>query len=395
MLGGTSTETTTAAPATPAARTLALVDRTWDRVVAAPGLRFGVLLTAFVVLRAGIMAHADTAASLRLVDAFPHLPVDFRSNSIIGPLLGWALGIDDRSTWLQLNAVLVVAAVAVALACLRARFPDVAPRRMATTWLALGSLPPVILQKVGGYDVYTLAGSFLVVLAPTPALAGLGGVLIGATSAEQGLVGLLAAAAVAVALSGRTGEGRDGWRAGAQGLLRTALGRNLVAGVVGTLLARLAVLVAFAVWDVQVPSRFDVFGEFLGPALSNAWGAGLGGVYAWLGIAWAVLGLLWLAGDGDLRRWLVVVGLLIGPAAAVTVTTHDGTRVFAMASLPALLVVLGWVVDRVHDAERPDLRRLAARVTGTALLLSPLLPALVTDPSGLTFYRFAWSYTQP
>lgn len=97
----------------------------------------------------------------------------------------------------------------------------------------------------------------------------------------------------------------------------------------------------------------------------------------------------WAAGAWTRRSFAAVaLSLLLLPALA-TVTTLDGTRVFAMVSFPALLVLLGWVVDRVEAGSREA--RFARRATIVALAASPLIPALITEPNGLAHFVFPWA----
>mgnify|MGYP003404915893 FL=1 len=84
-------------------------------------------------------------------------------------------------------------------------------------------------------------------------------------------------------------------------------------------------------------------------------------------------------------RWLAAGGALIAVPAVATITTLDGTRVFAMVSLPALLVVIGWV-DAQALGERSE--RVLQRVATAALLAGVVLPALVTHTGGGHWFMF-------
>lgn len=371
----------------PGDRLVEAVDVLWRRLDRLDGRAVVAGLVCLVVVRSGVALNRnDEAFVLAAADAFPRAVEDWRSASAIGPALAGLLGIDSAGAWYGLNVGLLVALVAlVAWSALR-RTSTRQAASVAAVWLALSAVPVVLLQRLGTYDVFTAAGALLVMWSRSRRLALVGGVLMGLTNAEQGVAGLVTAALVVMALRP---EG-DAWRDAGRELRRSAVGASIVFGLVGVTIGRLGLLGVFAAQGLSVPSRGDLFGSLLGRSLRNAVGAGAVGVFAWLGLAWAVVGLTWFLRDWSARRWAGLAAALVVVPAAVTVTTVDGTRVFAMVSLPGLLVVLGWVADR-FESGTPAVRTVVTRATTLALLVAPLVPAVITEPIGRQWFPFPWA----
>jgi hypothetical protein len=371
----------------PTARLGAALDRGWDRLVAANPWLLGCGLAVLVVLRSGVrLNHADTSYILIAADAFPQVQPDWRSAALIGPSLAGVLGIETEGAWFALNAVVILAVLAVAGAALVRRVRGREGLVVAAVWLALASFPVAVLQRVGWYDVYTILGAILVVWGRRRSTAVIGGIVLGLTNAEQGAVGLLTAALVLVALrpDDRTaGEAVRDLRA-------SAAGHALALGVLGVALGRVGAMAVYAAQDVVVQSRADMFGDLLGPSVVNSLSASSAGVFAWLGMAWGLVALTWFVRSWSLGRWCALVGSLVALPALATITTLDGTRVFAMASLPGLLVLVGWVADRVEDPAALG-RQVVRRATVAALCVAPFVPALITDPMGNVWFAFPWS----
>ncbi|HEV7719916.1 MAG TPA: hypothetical protein VGO60_01455, partial [Iamia sp.] len=331
-----------------AQRALAGLDRLWAWMVTARPSVLVTLLVVLVVGRSGVgFPRMDVPFGLALAERLPEALPDWRSGSIVGPALARLAGVDDEGGWFALHALMVMAAAVAIGACIARRAPTREGRIVVATWLALASFPVAVLQRVGEYDVFTVLGAFLVVYPRARAWAVVGGVLIGLTNAEQGVAGLVVAALVLVALR----PDGDGWLPAATRLRTRAPAPALALGLAGVVAARALLLAGFAAQGVSVPSRGDLFGSLLGSSLVNSLSAGGSGVYAWLGPAWAVVALSWFLHRWTIRRWAELVAALVVIPAAVTVTTLDGSRVFAMVSLPGLLVLVGWIGDRVSGAD--------------------------------------------
>lgn len=366
-------------PAT--ARVAASLDRVWDRLVALRAWIAVGLLLALTVARTGIgVETGDTIHWVRLARAFPQPLSDWRTSSVTGPALARLLGMDTVEGWLVLHSLMIVLVVGLVGVLVATRFPTRQARMVAAIWLALGSVAPAVAQKVGWYDVYLVAGVALVVWGGRRGTAVVGGVLIGLTSAEQGVVGLVGAAVVAAALVDEHGDGIVGR------IRRMPILPDLVAAGAALALARLAVLAVQRTYGIVVPTRADVFGRYLGDSLGNAATAGLSGVYAYLGLGWGLVLLAALALRWDRRRTATVLAGLVALPALVTVTTLDGTRVFAMVSMPAYLVLVARVADGFGAGTVE--RSLVRRATTAALLAAPLFPALMTAPTGDAHFVF-------
>lgn len=367
-------------PAPPWAPAVAVLDGCWDRVT---GLRASLAVVALVALtvgRAGLGFEGDGTTWIELVRAFPEPLDDYRSNSVTGTALARLVGVDSIDGWIALHLVVLLLVVVVVGRVIVDRFPTGEGRTLAAIWVALGSAAPALTQKVGSYDPYVVLGVVLVTWGRRRGTAVVGGVLIGATSAEQGIIGIVGAVVVAAALADDVGDGVLGR------LRRITVLPVLGVGVAAVAATRLALVAWYRATGATVPSRADVLGSFLGESLANAATAGLAGVYAWLGLGWGLVVLAPLALRWTRGQAVAVLAGLVALPAAVTVATLDGTRVFAMVSLPAYLILLGRLVDAVGEGavERTFVRR----ATVAALLAAPLLPALLTSPGGEPHFVF-------
>lgn len=365
------------APPAPTVRVAAALDRTWAWITGLrPSLAVGLLL-GLTLARSGFWLEENGAVLwVNLARAFPAPLSDWRTNSVTGPALGHLAGVETTSEWLTLHFFVLLAVVGLLAALVAGRFATRETRTVAAVWLALGSIAPALTQRIGSYDVYVIAGVALAVWGRRRSAVVAGGVLLGATSAEQGLVGLVAAGLVAVALTDA-----DAARPGLLTRVRAAAELpHLATAAAALTVTRLVVLAAHRSTDILVPTRAEVFGTYLGDSLGNARAAGLSGVYAYLGLGWGLVVLAALALGWNRRTLAVVLVGLVAVPASVTITTLDGTRVFAMVSMAAYLVVLGRLADAT-GAGHLD-RRFVRRATTAALLVAPLLPALMTAPSG-------------
>lgn len=358
------------------------LDRTWGWLSSRSGPVFALLLVGYTVLRTGVSVDREDATMVG-VWIFPEPIPDYRANSLIGPAVGHVAGVRTWPAWTYLNVGVLVAVLVVVSRCLVSAFPSKERVRVAAIWVSLCAVAPSVLQKITSYDPWTVMGSALVVLPRRRRLpcALAGGVVVALSNAEQGLLGLAAAGVLLVALP--QGDADPPVR---DRLLPLAWA---AAAIVAT---RVVVLVWWAHLGAEVPSRFDVFHIYLGDSMRRAVGSGLAGVYSWYGVAWLVVGFAAVVAGATGRmtpvRWLGVGTALVVVPAAVTSTTLDGTRVFAMVSLPAFLVLLRWIDARsVGEAAQ----RTVQRLTAAALLAGLLLPALVADPRGEFWFRLPWA----
>jgi hypothetical protein len=231
------------------------------------------------------------------------------------------------------------------------------------------------LHHLGGYDVFTAIGVTLVALGGTPALTLLGGVVLGATNAEQGVAAVICGALVYWAIPSTSGT---------RTTLRDTVSR-FAASLIGLALSRVGVLIWFHAVGATVQSRFDEFGQLLAASLENAASLGATGIYSWLAAGWVmVVAVLWqlrereLGQHGQPQRWVAAgVGLVILPAIA-TVTTLDGSRVFGAVGGVALMVALVWFSEM---SDRPE-GKWILKCSAALMIFGILIPTIVTTYRG-------------
>lgn len=314
-------------------------------------LVFSLLVLTLGGLRFGLkpVGPPFVASFVEAAQAFP-AAVNQNSTSLGIVLLMRGLGISGLVEWwfvAGLGCLASLLALALAL------------RRMQSWWrvtLVVVVLSPafgVLVGLVGHYDLFTVAGSVVVVTARRHAVAAVGGVIACLGNPEQMAIAALALAIVSVALSGL--RLRAGLLAGV--VLLWTLGLRLLHGADS---ARLDLLVDRGMMLTSL----------------RRWLAD------WPLATWAFLGPLWilLALCLTQRPWRARIAILAGcvviPAVA-SILTLDGTRVFVATGIAALVGVvhLTW-------RERWSTHLADPSVLGVAMLGLLFLPALVMLPSG-------------
>ncbi len=358
------------------------LSRLWERLAALPTWCFVAWVAALLVVRSGV-SWSGFDELVTFARDFPHPGPTFRSNAVLGPTLAWATQMHSPDRWVALHAIVTLGWFVATAWLLRRAVGSARRWRVALVWLAFVSTPTSLLRHLGSYDVYTLWGAVLIALGGTPATALLGGALLGATNAEQGLLAIVCGAAVHWALTATSDPEPDPTGAPRQSRSIAAVFGPAIAGLV---LGRLAVLIWFARLDATVQGRSGAFGQLLQDSLTNAVSLGGTGAYSWLAAGWVVVaGVLWHLRTHP-ARWLVAaLGLIVVPAAA-TVTTLDGSRVFCAVSSVAVLLAMVRLTERV---DRPDGEWM---LRGAALLMVAgiLLPALNTTYRG--GIRIPWRF---
>ncbi|MFN8052857.1 MAG: hypothetical protein U0Q22_15535 [Acidimicrobiales bacterium] len=324
--------------------------------------KFVALVTVVTVVRSGVGLKRGEDF-IDLARSFPRPNGGYWSWAVLSPGIAHLVHATTGHRWLLLHLGLVLATFALVGWLLSKRLDTGAKWRAASVWVAVSAMPPVSLQWLGHYDVWMYAGGALAALADRWALIAIGGALIGATNVEQGLPGLVGMGLVLVALDRPSPA-------------RAAVVRSGVA-IASAVAAHVAIgLFWWVRYRVTVPHRSGAFFENLHDSLVSNLGAGTTGVFAWYGLAWTVvLVALWRV-HGDRRAlWPALGGLLVVPA-VLTLTTLDGTRVFAAIACPAFLAVVAWLgrSERRDDAGLDLMDRLAA---GT-IALSCIVPTITT-----------------
>ncbi len=342
--------------------------RAWSRIEAMPWWLFSLWVTVLLVVRSGV-SWSGTAELEAFARSFPHPGTTFRSNSVVGPTLAWATGMNASHTrWLLLHAGFTLGWFVLTAGLLRRRLGPGRASRVALVWLTFVALPPSLLHHLGSYDVFTAVGATLVALGGTPLLAILGGALMGATNVEQGVAAVCCGALVqwAIPAADRT-EARPREHA-----------PTILAALAGLAASRILVLIWFERVDAHVQGRAGEFARLAGDSIHNAASLGGAGAYAWLSVGWVVvITVVWCLRDRP-ARWIAATIGLLGVPAAATVLTLDGSRVFAAVGGVALLVALVWFARMAESSDGEWI----LRGTAALMLFGILIPVVVTTYRG-------------
>lgn len=322
------------------------------RLANAPVSVLAIMCGLWIAVTDGIAETPNIKGWTRIAKAFPHSAhlsrrANFIQSSPLGPGLAHAVGADrSPSTYAALHLVLVVVCVAIAAFAVIRRFGAMAGR-LTVAALFASPLSNVLLTWLGQPDPITLATGAIVAAASSPPLLFVASAIIAFNHREQALVMLGGALVVRWAV----GDVRVRHAAAVVG--------GVVVGVVGLAMFK---------------SHFGIEGsriaaaDHLGPSdflhnFSTTWQVTL---FASFGATWVVvLGLGW-----HLRRRqrLIFTAVLVSMV-IVTIFTLDTTRVFAIVSMPVVIVLIGYCSTRV---QRPTLNRILL-VTVVAGLTYPHL----------------------
>jgi len=341
--------------------------RVWIRIEALPTWIFIAWILTLLILRTG-PGWAGTAELEHFARDFPHPGPTFRSNSVLGSIIGWATAIHTRMPWVLLHAGLTLGWFALVGWLLQRRLSTERAWRVSMVWLSFFAGPASMLRRLGSYDVFSATGAALIALSATPLLALAGGVIIGATNAEQGVLAVFCGALACWAIPTEDGS---------HTAFREVLSR-FGAALAGLVASRTLVLIWFHYLDATVEGRNAVFNRLLSGSLFNAIGLGTTGLYAWLSVAWIiVIATLWQLRNQPVRWLAAGIGLVAIPA-AVTVTTLDGSRVFAVVGSVALLYALMWFAEMASKPEGTS----ALSASAALMLFGLLIPSVVTVYTG-------------
>lgn len=245
--------------------------------------------------------------------------------------------------------------------------------RRAATWrteamLAVGLAAPVTLgaSMLGHYDIVTIGGLAVAVLARGTLLSAIGCLVAASGNPEQSLIALLALALVGVA--NRHSATRN---------------RGLVgAGLAGVVLALQAIWFRLAGNQATRASALDPASVGQGIRLfAGAWPLVL---FSAFGAGWIMVAAA-LVEVPRRRRWIALAGA-VGLPLLVTVATLDMTRVFVVTASAAGLALVRWAfVTRWATAAPP--RWLA----GLLAILLLVIPAVVVLPESTGFVRLPYN----
>ena len=315
----------------------------------APWWVAGVMLLA--VAKSGVSTTPIVGYWRTLAVAFPHRPpglphvADYLMGSPIGPAVAHIIGATGPVAYPALHAGVAAGAVAVTAVGLHRRGgrPAVAVGVAALLASALSSVLP---QWLGMQDPFTVAFTSLAVLFDNPLLL----VVAGAGLALSHLP--IGALVVATAVVGRTLERRQG-RSVEVGCLLVGFGVAAAA----TLLHEVATgSIGGEERFLRLVGYHTVLVDWAGDPMAL--------VFSFYGVWWAFLLLTWRV----LRRGqklLLAASLACGVAA--TLMSLDETRVFALATWPAVLFASVWAT------QASDLRRLRT-ITAAVVVAAVVVP---------------------
>ncbi|MFT3925064.1 MAG: hypothetical protein QM778_21190 [Myxococcales bacterium] len=323
---------------------------------------FTALVAGVMLLRNGAHGFNFNPATDPTLKCFADLSVttaDFRCHGLVIFALPKLLGLESLTQWKLLHAGLTAGALLLA-ATLTFVTLGTGPRgRLALLWISASSMPSVLLNPREHYDVYTILGGTLLGLAPSPVVAALGGIVIGAANPEQALVA--AAAWLIVAWGSRPR-------------------RVVIPGALGLGASAVCCMLYAALSAHTGDTRLEILPAALGLSLRVAMQSGTMGLYACYGAAWLlVAGWLLLDPASTARKRRVALGMLLVPG-LVTLATRDGTRVFVCTAWPAFLAFLVQSLEETReDADQP-----METLSALLVLSVALLPAFVRMKSGFS-----------
>jgi hypothetical protein len=327
-----------------------VLDRSWLFLAGA--------LTIVTLVKNGFALFPQLGLEMAIAQSFPFRPADlpvkgdYFMSSVLGPGLVHALGLQGRiSTYLLVHAAVFVISVVALVWTVRRRYSDRAARLVAML-LATSSVPLILLQWFGVYDIFTFAlGTFLAVVEAWPLVIALS-VALSFAHFEQGLV--IVVLLVLVKASRRWNR----WQ------LVGMMGGGLFVGKLASIAYLSSIGMSPFSGTAGVAQTGLGSGETLGMALQSlptVLYSLLGPAWLWLLVVAFVLGRGW----SD-RRYLIAAFLL---PVLFSLITLDHTRVYAMVTAP-LIVWLAIVLDDRCGREELDL------LASTAVLSLFVSPAL-------------------
>ena len=327
-----------------------------------------------MILRSGI----GIAAPKSLIEFsrnFPDPGTAWQSNAIIGPALAFLLGATSGISWEVLHLAATIVALVMTAVLLFASSGGGERGRLVTIIAMVSSLPAVLFQTIGWYDVYSVSGWALLALARFRFSAIAGGAILACTNFEQSVVGLIGLTLVVLGFNPPdSSEHRSGQL------------RRIGAAAVALLASRFAIYLWFSHYpDSAFFGRSGMYDELLGDSVINFLRNGLTGVYSWFGLAWlpVVIGLTQIRKHVSRICFITIVtGVILVPG-LFTATTFDGTRVFVLTSLGSFLYLLPQCIRFVQDEQMHLVRKLTLAWFSIVLLapsITTVFSAKIASP---------------
>jgi hypothetical protein len=262
------------------------------------------------------------------------------------------LGLSTTTQWVAFHGLATV--LVLICACWLAVRSQRTERSMALLIVASATASSTLLIGIGKYDVFTVLGAFILILARSLPGSFVGSLIMTSGNPEQAMVA--AAGLLAVSFAPQLRDFR----------LRAVVA--LATSAVGWV----AVQVWFAQNDLG-SGRLHLIRVFLGESLGRFAGSPELSLWSWFGAGWiVVLVTLVLIGRGS--RWPLALGLIAIPGIA-SISTADGARVFAAVALPSFVATGLWLA-----ANRIAVSRFRDEAVGAFVVLLVILPTALTGP---------------
>lgn len=286
--------------------------------------------------------------------AFP-TPQGYFSASFGQVVLTNALGLTTTTQWVVLHAALTIIALVVVV--WMAQRSTVVPGSLALLVVAAATASSGLLISIGKYDVFTVLGGFVLVLARTRIVSAIGALIMVSGNPEQAIVASLAYLMLTFAQDFRSQR------------IRALIAVGL--SVVGWLIVQVWFLA-----NGMDSGRLYLVRVFIGESLGRFVASPDLVIWSWLGTGWLlVIAALILIGKGS--RWPLALSVLAIPALA-SIITADGARVFAAIALPSFMAIGLWLMST-----KVEISRYRSSVVGGFVVLLLLLPTALPGPGWL------------
>lgn len=315
---------------------------------------FALTLLAVGIIRIGVLPIGpEWVGWLRNAAASLPDPSQYLSSSVGPAVVMRVLGGPPSVIWWVLGAGLWLLVFATSIVVLARRGVR---GRLLAIGLAASPAFAVTVTMIGHYDLWIIAGSSILVIATRTWLGLMGALVAVLGNPEQAVPSALAIFLVALA-----------WKSRSLALRSLAyLGLALVA------------VVAVATWASAAggPSRSGGYLSLLPLSVESFLGVWPLAVYSWLGPLWLVVLALVLMIPVWSSRALALGGVVVVPA-LMSITTLDGTRVFAAVGTGALVALVSLALSGpLREWSPPE----GALVIGGAALI--FMPSVIIDTAG-------------
>ena len=131
--------------------------RWWTRLERLPTWAFLAWVGALLIVRSGI-SWSGFDELLGFARDFPRPGATFRSNSVVGPTLGWLTSAESPTRWLVLHGVMTAGWFVTVVVLLRRAVGTARQWRVAVVWLSFVSTTTSLLRHLGAYRRWPCSG---------------------------------------------------------------------------------------------------------------------------------------------------------------------------------------------------------------------------------------------